>query len=47
MDVLIPSVNQFLIKKKDYFVEYRDTVEMILARSVIHVVKSHVSKLIA
>ena len=32
MDVLIPSVNQFLIKKKEYFCEYRDTVDMILHR---------------
>ncbi len=32
MDVLIPSVNQFLIHKKDYFVEYSDAVDMILLR---------------
>jgi hypothetical protein len=32
MDVLIPSVNQFLIKRRDYFVDYGDTVDMILFR---------------
>lgn len=30
MDINIPSVNQFLIKRKDYFIEYYDTVNMIL-----------------
>ncbi len=32
MDVMVPSVNQFLIKKKDYFFMYSDTVDMILYR---------------
>ena len=32
MDINIPSVNQFLIKRKDYFIEYYDTVNMILDR---------------
>ena len=32
MDVLIPSVNQFLIQRKDYFVQFRDTVTMILQK---------------
>lgn len=30
MDINIPSINQFLIKKKEYFLEYHDTVTMIL-----------------
>ena len=32
MDINIPSINQFLIKRKDYFIEYYDTVNMILER---------------
>ena len=32
MDINIPSVNQFLIRRKDYFVEYNDTVKMILEK---------------
>ncbi len=32
MDINIPSVNHFLIKQKDYFIEYNDTVNMILER---------------
>ena len=35
MDIAIPSVNQFLIKRKDYFSEYGDAVDMILFRWVI------------
>ena len=32
MDINIPSVNQFLIRRKDHFIEYNDTVIMILER---------------
>ncbi len=32
MDVTVPSVNQFLIKQKDYFFLYSDMVDMILHR---------------
>ena len=32
MDINIPSVNQFLIRRKGYFVEYNDTVKMILEK---------------
>ena len=32
MDINIPSVNQFLIRQKTYFIEYNDTVMMILEK---------------
>ncbi len=32
MDIIIPSVNQFLIKKRDYFTAYSDAIAMILHR---------------
>lgn len=32
MDIAIPSVNQFLIKRKEYFSQYGDAVDMILFR---------------
>ena len=28
----VPSVNQFLLKKKDYFFQYKDAVEMIMLK---------------
>ena len=34
MDIFIPSVNQFLIKRKEYFSQYGDAVDMILFRWV-------------
>ena len=35
MDIFIPSVNQFLIKRKEYFSQYGDAVDMILFRWVV------------
>ena len=49
MDIKIPSVNQFLIRKKEYFMEYYDTVKMILERyrSALEIVTPELRRLFA